>query len=182
MSSCADSYCISSPRAWFEFAASASLPTGGAPRYCRYASQHWAKVHRRSNQKPPPLRNRPLFGAAPGVADRWRSSNGLPLLNSNSVLHHRWPLLPHETARPQLENSARFTALRSRPPCSRRDPYFAPSVTPSSTIDSRSHMPAVLLLSSPNDSRQLQHRSFAPFNFHKARVPRSSGFLLPPSP
>src|SRR5205807_7806801 len=28
------------------------------------------------------------------------------------------------------------------------------------------------------DSRQLQHLSFAPFNFHKARVRRASGFLL----
>jgi hypothetical protein len=28
------------------------------------------------------------------------------------------------------------------------------------------------------DSRQLQHPSFAPFNLHKARVRRASGFLL----
>jgi hypothetical protein len=30
----------------------------------------------------------------------------------------------------------------------------------------------------PCDSRQLQHPSFAPFNLHKARVRRASGFLL----
>jgi len=28
------------------------------------------------------------------------------------------------------------------------------------------------------DSRPLQHLSFAPFNLHKARVRRASGFLL----
>jgi hypothetical protein len=112
------------------------------------------------------------------VADRWRSSNDLPLLNSNSVLHHCRSLLPHETARPQLENSARFTALRSRPPCSRRDPRCAPSFTPSSTIDSRSHTLADLLRGLRTDARQLQHLSLAPFNLHMARVRRASGFLL----
>ena len=60
-------------------------------------------------------RNRTLFGVAPNVADRWRSSNDLPLLKSNSVLHLFWSQLRHETARPQLENSARLTALRPRP-------------------------------------------------------------------
>ena len=52
------------------------------------------------------------------VADQWRSSNALPRLKSNSVLLHSGSLLRHETDRPQLENSARFTALRPRPPCS----------------------------------------------------------------
>jgi hypothetical protein len=45
-------------------------------------------VPRRSNQKPPPPSNRNLFGGASSVAHRWRSSNDLPLLKSNSVLHH----------------------------------------------------------------------------------------------
>ena len=44
-------------------------------------------------------------------ADRWRSSNALPLLKSNSILHPCWSLLRHETPRPQLETSARITAL-----------------------------------------------------------------------
>src|SRR5258707_9002867 len=126
MSSCADSYSICSPRALFASVTSASSPIGGAPRCCHFAWQHSAQFHLKPNQKLPPLRNRNLFGAAPSVADRWRSSNDLPLLNSNSVLHHCRSLLPHETARPQLENSARFTALRSRPPCSRRDPAARP--------------------------------------------------------
>jgi hypothetical protein len=39
-------------------------------------------------------------------------------------------------------------------------------------------MPADLLLCSRNDSRQLQHLSLAPFNLHKFRVRRASGFLL----
>src|SRR6266700_4773544 len=179
MSSCAVSYCICSPRASFAFATSASSPIGGAPRCCHFAWQHSAQFHPRPNQKLPPLRNRNLFGAAPTVADRWRSSNDSPRLNSNSVLHHCCSLLPHEIARPQPESSARFIAPRPRPSDSRPDPYFTPSVTPSSTIDSRSHLPADLLLCFRNDSRQLQHLSLAPFNFHKSRVRRASGFLLP---
>ncbi len=70
------------PRASFVSATSASLPTGDAPRYFRYASQHWAQFHRRSNQKPPSPRNHTLFGFAPRAVDRWRSSNDLPLLKS----------------------------------------------------------------------------------------------------
>jgi len=74
----------------------------------------------------PLLKNRTLFGAAPSVADQWRSSNDLLLRKSNSVLHLCWSQLRHETARPQLENSARLTALRPRPPCSRPDPTSRP--------------------------------------------------------
>ncbi len=146
MSSCAASYCICSPRASFASATSASWPTADAPRFYHYASQHWAQFHRRSNQKPPPRRNRTLFGVAPSVADPWQSSNDLPLLNSNSVLHQVAHYCAHETSRPQLENSARFTALHPRPPCSSPHPYFVPSVTPSSTIDSRGLTFAGLLL------------------------------------
>src|SRR2546426_10244782 len=136
MSSCAASSCICSPRASFASVTSAFLPTGGARRYCRYALQLWPQFLRKSNQKPPPPRNRTLFGVAPSVADRWQPSNALPLLKSNSVLHPWGSLLRHETALPQLENSARFTALRPRPPSSSPHPYFAPSLTPFSTIDS----------------------------------------------
>jgi len=178
MSSCAASYSICSPRASFVSVTSAFLPTAAAPRYCRYASQHSAQFHRRSNQKLPPPSNRTLFGAAPTVADQWWSSNDLLLLNSNSVLHHCRSLLPHQTARPQLENSARFTAPRPRPPCSRREPRCASSVIPSSTVDSCSHTLADLFLRFRADSRQLQHLSLAPFNLHMARVRRASGFLL----
>jgi hypothetical protein len=177
MSSYAASCCICFPRASFVSATSVSLPTADAPLYCRCASQHWAQFQCRSNRKPP-LRNRTLFGAAPSVVDQWRSSNDLPLLKSNSVLHHCWSLLRHETARPQLENSARLTALRHRPPYSRPDPYFAPSFTPSSTIDSCSHTLTDLFLRFRADSCQLQHLSLAPFNLHKTRVRRASGFLL----
>src|SRR6266571_7397186 len=116
MSFCVASCYICSPRASFASATSASSPIGGTPPCCRYASLHWAQFHRRPSQKLPPLRNRNLFGAAPTVADRWRSSNDLLLLNSNSVLHHVCSLRRHETTRPQLENSARFTALRPPPP------------------------------------------------------------------
>src|SRR5271166_177004 len=122
MSSCAASYYICSPRASFVSATSASSPTGGVPLCYRFASQHWPPFHREPNQKPPPPSNRNLFGVVPSAADRWQSSNDLPLLNSNSVLHHRWSPLPHETARPQLENSARFTAPRPRSSYCSTDP------------------------------------------------------------
>lgn len=65
-----------------------------------------------------------------------------------------------------------------RPSYSRPDRYFAPAFTPSSTIDSRSHPLADLFLRFRGDSRQLQHLSLTPFNLHKARVRRASGFLL----
>ncbi len=177
MSSCAASYCICSPRASSVSVTSASSPTADAPRYCRYASQSWAQFHRKSNQKLPP-RNPTVFGAAPSVVDPWRSSNDLPLLNSNSVLHHCCSLPSHETVRAQLETSARFTARRPRPPRARPDPRCASFLTSSSTIDSRHHTLVHLLLHFCADCRQLQHLSFAPFNLHKVRVRRASGFLL----
>ena len=173
----AASCCICFPRASFVSATSVSSLTADAPRYCRCASQHWAQFQYRSNRKPP-LRNRTLFGVAPSVVDLWRSSNDLPLINSNSVLHHCWSLLQHETARPQLETFARFTAFRPRPPCSYPDPYFALSITPFSNIDSRFHTLARPLLYFCAHSCQPQHLSLAPFNLHKARVRRASGFLL----
>src|SRR5205807_6814731 len=108
MNSCAASSYICSPRASFVSVTSASWPTADAPPYCRFASQHWAQFLRRSNQKPPPPRNR----------------------------------------------------------------------TPSPTIDSCSHTLVGPLLLFRADSRPLQHLSFAPFNLHKARVRRASGFLL----
>jgi hypothetical protein len=112
------------------------------------------------------------------VADQWRSSNDLLLRKSNSVLHLCWSQLRHETARPQLENSARLTALRPRPPCSRPDPYFPTCIPAFSTIDSPSYALDNLHLRSRADSRQLQHLFLTPFNLHKARVRRASGFLL----
>src|SRR6266702_2679033 len=105
------SYFTCSPRASSASATSASSPTAGAPHYCRYASQHWTQFHRRLNQKPPPLRNRTLFGAAPSVADRWPSSNDSQPHNSNSVLHRSWPRL-HEVTRPHTALSARCRASR----------------------------------------------------------------------
>jgi len=137
----------------------------------------WVRFPSRSNPKPL-LKNRTLFGAAPSVADQWRSSNDLLLRKSNSVLHLCWSQLRHETARPQLENSARLTALRPRPPCSRPDPYFPTCIPAFSTIDSPSYALDNLHLRSRADSRQLQHLFLTPFNLHKARVRRASGFLL----
>jgi hypothetical protein len=131
MSSCAASSCICSPRASFVSVTSASWPTADAPLYCRCVSLLWVRFLRRRNQKPPP-RNRTLFGVAPSVADPWRSSNDLPQLKSNSVLHHGCSQVQHETASPQLENSARFTALRPAPaliPTSRPVSHrFPPSI------------------------------------------------------
>ena len=176
MSSCAASSCIYSPRASFVSATSAFWPTADAPPYCHCASLPWVRFLCRGNQKPPP-RNPTRFGVAPSVVDRWRSSNDLPQLKSNSVLHHGCSQLRHETASPQLENSARFTVRRPRPPAPDPIPP-ASSVTPFSAIDSRPHALVHRLLHFCADSRQLQHLSLAPFNLHKARVRRASGFLL----
>jgi hypothetical protein len=164
---------------WMVFVSvtSACWPTANAPPYCHCASLPWVRFQCRSNRKPP-LKNRTLFGAAPTVADPWRSPNDLPLLKSNSVLHLCGSQLRHETARPQLENSARLTALRPRPPFSRPDPCFAPCIPPFSTFDSPSHPLDNLHLRFRADSRQLQHLFLAPFNLHKGRVRRASGFLL----
>jgi hypothetical protein len=148
--------------------------------YCRYASQHWAPFHRRSNRKSPPG-NRIRFGAAPGVADPWRSSNDLALLKSNSVLLHCGLLLRHETARPQLENSARFPALRPRPPAPDPIPTSGPlshRFQPSIPAPTPSRRP---LLHFSADPHQLQHFSFAPFNLHKARVRKGTRVIRPQS-
>src|ERR1700728_142683 len=177
MSSCAASSCICSPRASFVSVTSGFWPTADAPPYCRCASLPWVRFLCRWNQKPPP-RNPTRFGVAPSVVERWRSSNDLPQLKSNSVLHHGCSQLRHETAPPQLENSARFTALRPRPPRSSPDPYSAPCTSPSSTIDSHSHALHNLHLRFRADSGRLQHLCLTPFNLHKDRVRRASGFLL----
>src|SRR5216683_4127641 len=177
MSSCAASSCICSPRASFVSVTSAFWPTADAPPYCRCASLPWVRFLCRWNQKPPP-RNPTRFGVVPSVVDRWRSSNDLPQLKSNSVLHHGCSQLRHEAAPPQLENSARFTALRPRPPRSRPHPYFAPCIPPFSTIHYPSRALDNLHLRFRADSGPLQHLPLAPFNLHKDRVRRASGFLL----
>ena len=47
-----------------------------------------------------------------------------------------------------------------------------------SAIDSSSHIVAGCYSSGLDDSCELLHLSLAPFNLHKARVRRASGFLL----
>ena len=171
------SYFTCSPRASSASATSASSPTAGAPHYCRYASQHWTQFHRRPNQKPPPLRNRTLFGAAPSVADRWPSSNDSQPHNSNSVLHRSWPQ-PHEIARPHTARSARFGASRRSVSPLPPDIFFLSPPGLTSAIDSSLHRCAGCCSNSPDDSREPLHPSLAPFNLHKSRVRRASGFLL----
>ena len=77
-------------------------------------------------------------GARAAIGREPRSSNDLPLLNSNSVFHHCWSL-PHETDSPQLETSARFTARRPVRPASNPIPTSRPRPTPAATTDSRLH-------------------------------------------
>src|SRR4029077_11673944 len=177
MSSCAASCCICSPRASFVSVTSAFWPTADAPPYCRCASLPWVRFLRRGNQKPPP-RNPTRFGVAPSVVDRWRSSNDLPQLKSNSVLHQHCSQLRHETASPQLENSARFTALRPPPPRSDRIPTsrpvshrFPPSIL-LPTLSTTSTSASVPTPADFNTSASLHS------NLHKDRVRRASGFLL----
>ena len=79
-----------------------------------------------------------------------------------------------------------LSAPRSQLDCRRRPTkvrgnglvYFAPCIPPFSTIDSPSHALDNLHLRFRADTRQLQHLCLTPFNLHKARVRRASGFLL----
>jgi hypothetical protein len=177
MSSCAASCYTCSPRASSASATSASSQTDGDLRYCRYASQHSAQFHPRPNQKLPPLRNHTLFGAAPSVADRWPSSNDSQPHNSNSVLHHYWPRL-HEIIRPHPAPSAHCRASRRSVSLLPPDIVFLSPPSLTSAIDSSLHRCTGCYSGSLDDSRELLHPPLAPFNLHKSRVRRASGFFL----
>jgi hypothetical protein len=169
------SYFTCSPRASSASVTSASSPTEGAPPCCHGASPFSTPLHRKTNRKP--LLQRIRCGAVPSAVDRWPSSNDSQRHNSNSVLHRSWPRL-HEITRPQLALSARFRASRrSLSPLHPATFSLSSDFLPS-TIDSSLHRCAGCSSSGLDDSPELLHPSLAPFNLHKSRVRRASGFLL----
>ncbi len=165
------------PRALSASATSVSSPTDGAPPCSHGASPHSTPLHRKTNRnlRPPLLRTG--YGAVPSAADRWPSSNDSPPHNSNSVLHRSWPRL-YEITRPHTARSRVSVPLADvclpYPQTSSSCPRLG-SLRPSARLCTRC---AGCYSSSPDDSRELLHPSLAPFNLHKSRVRRASGFLL----
>ncbi len=177
MSFCVASYFTCSPRASSASATSASSPTAGAPHYCHGASLLFTPLHRKTNRKRRPLLQRTRCGAVPSVADRWPSSNDSPQHNSNFVRHRSWSQL-HEITRPQPQLLARFSALRRSVSPSPLDTFFMPQ----SRLRFKRHFGPCPCASAPpprtSTTRQLLQTFLAPFNLHKYRVRRASGFLL----
>ena len=171
------SYFTCSPRVSSASATSASSPTEGGPRCCRYASPLSTPLPRKTNRKRRPLLQRTRCGAVPSAADRWRSSNDSPPHNSNSVLHHSWPRL-HEITRPHTALSTRCRASRRSVSPLPPDNFFLSPPRLTSAIDSSLHRSAGSSSVGLDDSRELLHPSLAPFNLHRSRVRRANGFLL----
>src|SRR5438552_10030771 len=165
------------PRVSSASATSASSPTEGGPRCCRYASPLSTPLPRTTNRKRRPLLQRTRCGAVPSAADRWPSSNDSPRHNSNFVLHRSWSQ-PHEITRPQPQLLARFSTLRRSVSPSPLDTFFLPQ----SRFRFKRRFALAhahrLLRPRPRPPRQLLQTSLAPFNLHKSRVRRASGFLL----
>src|SRR5437660_12056903 len=165
------------PRASSASATSASSPTESAPPYCHDASPLSTPLHRKTNRKRRPLLHHTRCGAAPSAAQRWPLSNDSPPHNSNSVLHRSWPRL-HEITRPHTAMSPPLRPSRRSVSPLHPDIFFLslPPVTPA--IDSSSHSCASCNSTSLYDSPELLQPLLAPFNLHKFRIRRASGFLL----
>ena len=171
------SYFIYSPRVSSASATSASSLTEGAPPCCHGASPLSTPLHRKTNRKLRPLLQRTRCGAVPRAADLWWSSSDSRRHNSNFVLHRSWSQL-HEITRPQPQLLARFGALRRSVSRSPLDTFFMPQ----SRFRFKPHFALAharrLLRHRPRPPQQLLQTSLAPFNLHKYRARRPSGFLL----
>src|SRR5215470_20424688 len=182
MHSCAGSCCTCSPKASYVSATSVSWPTGGAPPSCRYAFTCSARhKNRKPNKTPPPPMTPTISGAAPSVVERWWSSNGSHLPESNFVLHQRSPLL-HETTLYDSRSFARFGVLRPSALCHRTNPFFHLPQLPSwryfSAVAS-SRVPGVICRALPHSLGPPRHRSFPRLNLHRpASAATTGGFLL----
>src|SRR5271165_3724745 len=93
------------------------------------------------------------------------------------ILHHSWPRL-HEITRPHTALSARFRASRRSVSPLHPDIFFLSPPRLPSAINSSLHRCAGCYSTRLDDSRQLLQTSLAPFNLHKYRARRASGFLL----
>jgi hypothetical protein len=171
------SYFTCSPRASSASATSASSPTVDAPPCCHGASPVSMPLHRTTNRKLRPLLQRTRYGAVPSAAGPWWSSSDSRRHNSNFVLHRSWSPL-HEINHQLTALSARFRA--SRPSVSPLHTDICSLSPPrlTSPIDSPLHRCAGCYSSDLDDSRELLHPSLTPFNLHRSRVRRASGFLL----
>ena len=136
-----------------------------------------SQYHRKTNRKRRPLLQRTRCGAVPTAAGRWLSSNDSPRHNSNSDLHRSWPRL-HEVTRPHTALSARYGAPRRSVSPLQPDVFF-PSL-PRLTYGYRLLFAQAhrLLLHLAGRLPRTSTNPFAPFNLHKSRVRRASGFLL----
>src|SRR5579862_3523347 len=177
MSFCGASCFTCYPRASSASVISVSWLTEGAPPFCHGASPLFTLLHRKTNRKRRPLLQPTRCGVVPSAADRWPSSNDSLPHNSNCVLHRSGPRL-HEITRPHTALSTRFRASRRCLSPFHPDIFFLsrPRLTrPSIPF---LHNCAGLYSSGLDDSCELLHPSLAPFNLHKSRVRRASGFLL----
>ena len=147
------------------------------PTCCHGASPLSMPLHRKTNRKPRPLRPCTRCGAVPTAADRWPSSNDLQPHNSNSVLHRSSPR-PHEITCPHTALPPRFRAFRRSVSTFHRDIFFLSLSRSTSAIDSSLHRCTSCSFTDVDDSRELLHPSLTPFNLHKSRLRRASGFLL----
>jgi hypothetical protein len=170
MSFCVASYFTCSPRASSASATSASSPIEGVPLYCHGVSLLSRQFHRKPNQNLRPHQPPSPYGAAPTAVDRWSLSNDSRQHNSSSVLHRSLPRL-HEITRPHTAPSMLFRAFRRSVSPLHPDILFLspPRLTSASTGS---------FCTGPDDSRELLHPLLAPFNLHRSRVRRASGFLL----
>ena len=178
MSFCVASYFTCSPRASSASATSASSPTAGAPHYCHGASLLFTPLHQKTNLERRPLLQRTRCGAVPSVADRWPSSNDFhrsttPTSFATAPGHSCMKSLAHNP------NCWRGSA-RSAEVCLRRrsTPSSCPRVGFASSATWGLAHARRLLRHGPRPPRQLLQTFLAPFNLHKYRVRRASGFLL----
>ena len=176
MSFCVASYFTCSPRASSASATSASSPTEAGPLCCHAASPLSTRLHRKTNRKHRPLLQNTRCGAVPTAADPWPSSNDSPRHNSNSVLHHSGPLL-HELTR---SHTALVTLQSVSPTCVSLPSRHLFSIPAQVHFRHRlvSAQCAASFSTRLDGSRELLHLSLAPFNLHRSRVRRASGFLL----
>jgi len=135
------------------------------------------QFHRKPNRNPRPHQPPSPYGAVRSVVDRWPVSSDSRRHNSNFVLHRSWSAL-HEITRPHNARSARFRASRRSVSRLHADTFFLSPSTLTSATDACSHRCTGCCSICLDDSRELLRPSIAPFNLHKSRVRRASGFLV----
>ena len=141
-----------------------------------FAALHATPPKNESETSTAPQRTR--CGAVPSAVDRWPLSNDSQPHNSNSVLHRSWPRL-HEITRPP---TALLGALQSVSPksvsVSPQTPSSCPclgSLPPSTRLCTGAPAATPPAFTTPAN---FYTPRLAPFNLHRSRVRRASGFLL----